>query len=403
MSADLSYFVPHHGCAKVSLCIPESFNLYACPPSCVRRVSLRALRNGSREAMGFLYLSEADVAAGSSEDAIMDAVAQALASLEQEPRAFLIHLNCIDDFLGTDEDALLEGLRARFPLHLFTVVRMDPIASDRGLPPGLRVHDRLYSMLEPSPTRDKAVNLVGNFVGLDEECELFDVLRAWGVDDIRQLFACADFDAYRRLAASRLNVVVSFIGSLAAESMEARLGIPFLHAPVSYDVDEVRLAYGSLQQALDPSSEKAAEALALAEESARRAVSAARAAVGSTPIIVDSSAAMRPFAMAKALMGYGFTVQAIVALHLNDHDADERAWLERHHPEVQLVRGATGESLSERGLSSDAVCIGFDSAYLLKAARFVDMQKDEGLFGFYAVRHLMDGMAKAMAARAERG
>ena len=42
MTSDLSFFIPYHGRAKVSLCVPECFNLYVCPPSCVRRVSIRA-------------------------------------------------------------------------------------------------------------------------------------------------------------------------------------------------------------------------------------------------------------------------------------------------------------------------------------------------------------------------
>ena len=108
MASDLSYFIPHHGRPKVSLCIPESFNLYVCPPSCVRRVSIRALRNDTRGAMGFLFLTEADVATGAYEHAVAVAVAEALTTLERPPRAFFIHLNCIDDFLGTDEDALLD-------------------------------------------------------------------------------------------------------------------------------------------------------------------------------------------------------------------------------------------------------------------------------------------------------
>ena len=100
MASDLSYFIPHHGRPKVSLCIPESFNLYVCPPSCVRRVSIRALRNDTRGAMGFLFLTEADVATGAYEHAVAEAVAEALTTLERPPRAFFIHLNCIDDFLG---------------------------------------------------------------------------------------------------------------------------------------------------------------------------------------------------------------------------------------------------------------------------------------------------------------
>ena len=250
MASDLSYFIPHHGRPKVSLCIPESFNLYVCPPSCVRRVSIRALRNDTRGAMGFLFLTEADVATGAYEHAVAEAVAEALTTLERPPRAFFIHLNCIDDFLGTDEDALLDELRARFPGLGFAVVHMNPIAADRGLSTGLRIHDRLYSMLQPTSHRDSAVNLVGTFADIGGDCELFEVMRAWGVREVRQLFSCADFEAYRRLASSRLNVVLAHIGSYAAENMERRLGIPRVDAPVSYDLDEIGRQYRAIGSAL---------------------------------------------------------------------------------------------------------------------------------------------------------
>ena len=101
------------------------------------------------------------------------------------------------------------ALRARFPGVGFAVVHMNPIAADRGLSTGLRIHDRLYSLLEPAGRTDDAVNLVGNFVGLEADCELLQVLRAWGVTEVRQLFACKDYAAYQDLAASRLDVVLA--------------------------------------------------------------------------------------------------------------------------------------------------------------------------------------------------
>lgn len=421
MASDLSYFIPHHGRPKVSLCIPESFNLYVCPPSCVRRVSIRALRNDTRGAMGFLFLTEADVATGAYEHAVAVAVAEALTTLERPPRAFFIHLNCIDDFLGTDEDALLDELRGRFPGLGFAVVRMNPIAADRGLSTGLRIHDRLYSMLEPTPHRDSAVNLVGTFADIGDDCELFGVMRAWGVREVRQLFSCADFEAYRRLASSRLNVVLAHIGSYAAANMERRLDIPRVDAPVSYDFDEIGRQYRAIGSALgraggvvdgtcsqegwafegrqEPgvtADDEAARLLAQAEGAARDAVAHAREVLGDTPVIVDSSAAMRPFALAKALAGYGFSVCAVFALHEKDDDAEERAWVAAQAPGIAVVRGESYEGILDLGLPADAVCIGFDCAYLLKARRFVDVQKDEGLFGYQAVRRLMRLMEAAL-------
>ena len=74
MSRDLSLFIPHRGRPKISLGIPESFDLYLCPPACVRRVSIRAIRNDARGHMGFLYMSEADLATGAYEQRLFEAV-----------------------------------------------------------------------------------------------------------------------------------------------------------------------------------------------------------------------------------------------------------------------------------------------------------------------------------------
>lgn len=105
---------------------------------------------------------------------------------------------------------------------------------------------------------------------------------------------------------------------------------------------------------------------------------------------------MRPFALAKALAGYGFSVCAVFALHEKDDDAEERAWVAAQVPGIAVVRGESYEGILDLGLPADAVCIGFDCAYLLKARRFVDVQKDEGLFGYQAVRRLMRLMEAAL-------
>ena len=114
MDNGLSYFIPHHGRAKISLRVPESHRLNVCPAACGRRVGLRALKNGEAGRQSFLYITEADVISGDYENMIGDAVAELLEVLSPVPRAFLIYVNCIDDFLGTDEETLLTGCAGAF-------------------------------------------------------------------------------------------------------------------------------------------------------------------------------------------------------------------------------------------------------------------------------------------------
>ena len=223
MDNALSYYIPHHGRPKISLLVPESFRLNVCPAACGRRVGIRALNNGEADRQAFLTVTEADVISGGYESAIGDAVAQLLGLLSPAPRAFLIYVNCIDDFLGTDEEALLDGLHGRFPGLRFAVCHIDPVAAQDPVPPGARMQDRLYALLEPFP-REESVNLIGNFVSPDPAGELYRVLARMGIPTVRELHALDRYEEFRHMAGARLNLVLMEMGRFAAENMEKRLG-----------------------------------------------------------------------------------------------------------------------------------------------------------------------------------
>ena len=272
---------------------------------------LRALKNGEAEHLSFLYITETDVISGEYERIIGGAIEELLEVLEPKPKAFLIYVNCIDDFLGTDEQALLQELRVRFPKLRFTICHIDPVAADGPVPPGARMQDRLYSLLEPEKERENSVNLIGNFVLPDREGELYALLNAWGIPTVRHLPELESYSEFQCMAAARLNLVLMAMGRYAAQQMERRLGIPWLELPVSYSLEEVEQGYREIASALHRSPEGWEEA----RESARQAVAACAAQLKGVPVLVDSSAAMRPFAMAKALTEYGFQVGAVFITH----------------------------------------------------------------------------------------
>lgn len=389
MDSALSYFIPHHGRAKISLRVPESHRLNVCPAACGRRVGLRALKNGEADRQSFLYITEADVISGDYEAVIGDAVAELLEVLSPVPRAFLIYVNCIDDFLGTDENALLELLYGRFPGLCFAICHIDPIAAQEGMPPGARMQDQLYALLDRAAP-EPSVNLLGNFVSPDPGGELFPVLRGLGVTTVRELHALETYDAFQRMAGARLNLVLMGMGRFAAQNLERRLGIPWLDVPVSYDLTRVAEDYAAIAAALGRPVPDLEPWRAQAEEAVERCL----ARVGSTPVVVDSSAAMRPFALAKALREYGFQVAAVFLTHGKDEDRAEREWLEANSPRTRIIQ-AGRYGAPETALPPECIAIGFDAAYTMRAAHFVDLQRDETLFGFHGIRTLMGLIAGA--------
>ena len=111
----LTYYIPRHGTEKVTLSIPESHSLHICPAACGRRNGIRAIRNGEKKRVSFLHITQADLISGDYETLVGDAVEVLLKVIEPRPRVFQLYVNCVDDFLGTDERALVNELANRFP------------------------------------------------------------------------------------------------------------------------------------------------------------------------------------------------------------------------------------------------------------------------------------------------
>ncbi len=387
----LLYYIPNRDRKKTILHIPESHNLHICPLACGRRNAIRALQNREKDQHSFLYITEEDAISGEYVENIGAAVEELLALLEPTPRAIILHFNCIDDFLGTDEKALLRQLGLRFPSLRFIVCRVNPIAADEGVSQGMRKHQQMYGLLEYTGKKDDGINMIGNYVPIDENSELFPVLTGWGIHRVRQLFSCRTFEEYQALADSRLNLVLMPMGKLAAQDMAERLDIPWHFNPPAYDMNEVLENYRNLANILGKSCPDFHHEIA---ETALT-IKTAREKAGSIPVIVDSSASMRPFALAKALDGYGFCVAAVLAPHAPKDDLEDREWLKYHCPQIKVVQREGVKAISGYGWSREYIAIGHDCAFILKANHFVDIFNDESFYGFHGIRKLMGMISKA--------
>lgn len=390
--AQLSYQIPDRGRPRRVLRVPESHTLYLCPNACGRRQGLRALRNGVADHVSFLRFSQADVVLGDYLEQVEDAVATLLATVRPRPQVLSLYVNCIDDFLGTDGESLLAGLRTRFPETRFLLSHINPIAADVQSSTAQRIHANLYTLLEPRAHKDAGVNLVGGFEPLAADCELYDVLRGAQAGPIRQIVTSVSYGDYARMASSMLTLSLSHLGDAAASDMESRLGIPSFRWPASYDLDEIERRYEELALALRSNPVDCAGYRARAEQ----VVAWAREAVGDLPIAVDSSSSMMPFSLALALRAYGFNVRAVFGLHLKGCDDEAEARLMAECPEIMVVRRESYEALCGYGMGERWVAVGSDAGFLLHARHLADLYHDEGCFGFHGVERLMMELAAAV-------
>jgi nitrogenase molybdenum-iron protein alpha/beta subunit len=356
-----------------------------CPSACGRRIAIRALNEGEKNTVSFLYITEADLASGHYEDMIGDAIGELLAALEQTPKAFIIIFKCIDDLLGTDDQALVKRLSNQYPFLHFSVCHVHPIALDEKIKPGMLHQNQIYGLLEYTGIKDNSVNLIGDSMVIDVKSELFSVLSDWGVHQVRQIAGFKTFAEFLQMSDSRLNLVMIPMGELAAQNMVKKLDIPYLMNPISYDIQEITQTYHNIADMLGTRNFSFEKEI----ESTREAIQKAQEYVRDMPIVVDSSATMRPFSMAKALCRYGFNVKSVFYELMLDSDWEDCEWLESNFPQVSIVRSQNYELIMDADLGRECIAIGFNSGYILQANHFVDMLHDESFYGFHGVRKLM--------------
>ncbi len=255
MASHLAYSIPAKDRKKTLMRIPESHSLYVSPQSCARRQAIRAHKNGEADRSSFLQLTQADLVSGAYEGQVVGAVRELLRVLPHRPRVIQIFVNCVDDFLGTDNDALVEELREQFPDVRFSLSHINPIAVDLETDPMAKMQSGLYSLLEDPAERDAGVTVVGGFVPLPAASELHRALAAAGAGPARHVTACETFDEYLQLAQSSTVLSAGGMGDAMATAFSARFGMRRVTWHPTYALEEVDARYRELAAVLDAAGE----------------------------------------------------------------------------------------------------------------------------------------------------
>lgn len=392
----LHYATPAHGgwgVVRMGMLAPESYQLFICPFACGRHGALGALKQGLKDRISYYYVDQSDIING-YDDLILNAVEELLRVLKKRPRAMFVFVSCLDDLIGTDCDAVEAELELRDPDIQFRIAHMNPITLGSDEPPPIGIQKRIYSLLSKQPERDNGVNSIGNLVAVDPKCELHKMLAQEAVSGLRHVSQYQNFDKWQEMARSSANLVLMPPGMKAAKEMEARCGIPYRFFPVSYDLDVVAEQYRGIHEFLHPNA-SASYDLTADRQAAEKAIENTVKKLGRLPLILDSSAVVRPFSLAKALSKYGFTVYRIFAQEVipSDHEAFE--WVTEHMPTVEILQPEHNDIVKFDRRFPDSLSIGVNAAYISGSGHVVDLFADEGLFGYYGIRKLMELMEEA--------
>ncbi len=212
--------------------VPEAHIAFITPPGCSRIIRLSAIEEGVSDRFTVFNLEESDIISGSVEEIIIDGVKATLGRLDAEgrrPKVFEVFVSCVDGFIGTDHNYVMEELRAYAPDVIFMDLAMDPINREIQ-PPLVRVHKNITALFEKTGD-EPAVTWLGKWIPPEEGDPLRLALEARGIAS-RHLLQCETLEELRALGRSRAFIAVSRIMLPVVQELKARLGTPY------YDLTE---------------------------------------------------------------------------------------------------------------------------------------------------------------------
>ena len=377
------------GVKRAGLAIPGSVMLVVAPGCCGRNTSLISDMPAYRDRFFYLNMDETDIVTGRHLRKIPQAVEEVVAGLAQRPSVVMICITCVDALLGTDMDRVCRkaeervGLPVR-PCYMYALTR------EGRRPPMVHVRQSLYSLLDPLPKRPAAVNLMGFFAPLADDCELYRYLRGMGVRAIREISRCADLAEFKQMAEANFNLVLHPEARFAAADLQERLQIPSIELTRLYQADRIRSQYQALGQVLGVSFDDEADyrAATAAVEAFRTRHAQARFAVGEC---VNGDA----FEMALALVRYGFAVREVFGTLTAENFVFLRR-LAQLSPETRVYSNMEPTMIHYDAADCPVdVALGKDAAWYHPEAVRLDWNSDVQPYGYAGVRALFEALLDA--------
>lgn len=185
------------GVKRAGLAVPNSVMLLVAPACCGRNTTMLSAESGYGDRFFYLLLDDTDIVTGRHLTKIPKAVEEVCQSLDYTPSAVMICITCVDALLGTDMDRVCRKSSDRagvpvVPCYMYALTR------EKRLPPMASVRKSVYSLLKPRKRKSDEVNILGYFSPLQEDCELYSLLKSAGVKTIRELSRCESFEEYEK-------------------------------------------------------------------------------------------------------------------------------------------------------------------------------------------------------------
>ncbi|MBP3930717.1 MAG: hypothetical protein J6D47_14300 [Peptostreptococcaceae bacterium] len=401
----LNYCSPGHGgwgLIRIAAIIPESHLLFICPSACFRHGALGAVQHGYKNRTSYLAITPADVVIGY--DNLISESADELLSRDKSIKVLFLFVPCMDDFIGTDIESIAKEVENKHPNVVVRACHMNPVAVETNRPHLVTTLESMYSTIETeNHSTEDAVNICGSFAKIEEECDLFNFLGDFGIS-VRQLADYEKYENFTEMGRSKYNLLLHPAAKSATKYMDKKFKTSTVEYLISYDIDEIRENYENWEKLLcDKHSkvEKRSFDIDKEEEETKDLIEKAVKKVNGTPISVSNTAVLRPFSLAKALIKYGFNVSEVISQRAIPSDKDAYEYILNNHPEVKIIQPAHHKNAVRNNEDTNMIAIGFEGAYLRQSDYVVDLSGDEGMYGYYGVRKLMEMIDKSVDEKAD--
>lgn len=376
------------GVKRAGLSIPGSVMLLVAPGCCGRNTSLISAMPEYDHRFFYLTMDDTDIVTGRHLRRIPQAVEEVVEGLTENPSVVMICITCVDALLGTDMERVCRASEKRVglpvrPCYMYALTR------EGRKPPMVHVRQSLYSLLAPMKKRGTAVNLLGYFAPLQEDCELYAILRGAGLRSIREISRCATYEEYLHMAEANFNLVLNPEARAAAAELQERLHIPYIELSRLYQTDKIRRQYQALGAALGVRVECERE-----EAEAREAIEHFRAEHPKEVFAVGECMNGDPFELSVALLRDGFQVAELYGTVTAENFVYVRRLAELA-PELRIFSNLEPTMLYYSGADSPVTCtVGKDAGYYHPGIPNLTWNQDVQPFGFAGVRSLFTALAE---------
>ena len=207
------------GVVETCLLLPNSVCLMAGPLACLRHSAFMAQARGFYKRFYMLPIEEVELVMGSQVGKIKKAIEYIIS--KEKPEIFLLAGTCCEYVLGVEYKKLIKEIKEKYGIEVIYLI-MAPLNLPNRPSPFDIAYTALYEILKnaKNTTDKKAINILGTYLPLSEDSELYNVLKAAGFEKIYQIQTCKGLEELKNMSNSGLNLVIHFRANLLAKKLE---------------------------------------------------------------------------------------------------------------------------------------------------------------------------------------